>query len=184
MHQSRGTTLIELTLTLSACVVVLTMSTGLIHRAMHAHSRARRFFDGERSAQRLSESFRRDVHAAVTATTGDKASDSDLLLRLQRPGGEAIEYRQASGRVERVLYENAAATQREAFVFPMHTQFVAAQESPQLVTLAIAPVPPAEGGSTNQPLLPYTILVHLRVEAVLGRNVFLAQTPESMENAP
>ncbi len=183
MSGRRGISLVELMLTLSACTVILTMSAGLIHRAMHAQSKSRLFFDGQRSAVRLSDSFRRDVHDANSAATGDEAGGGDVFLRLQLAGGQSVEYRQAAGRVERLWHVDGGLRAREAFVFSPQTRLTAEQESPRLVSLSI--VPPADpGGPTDRPLAPYTVPDILRAEAVLGRNASLVDAPVQQELAP
>jgi len=181
MSQRRGISLVELMLTLSACCVILTLSATLLHRAMHAQSKARLFFDGERSALRLSHSFRRDVHDASAAATGDEAGGDEVLVRLEMAGGQAVEYRQSGGRVDRTWQAEGRVLAREAFVFTPETRVVVAQESPRLITLSI--VPPVDTGTTNGPLLPYTVPIQLRVEAVLGRNASLAETTQVPETS-
>ena len=74
-----------------AASIILTMSAGLVHRAMHAQSATRAFFDGERSALRLSEQFRADVHQAATATVEAPARNDGVFLRLRLAGDQAIE---------------------------------------------------------------------------------------------
>lgn len=183
MSARRGTMLVELTLTLSACVVILTMSASLIHRALHTHSRSRLFFDVERSAMRLSESFRRDVHAASLAATGAETGSDDVLLRLQLPGGQTVEYRQAAGRVERLWQVKGDIQSREAFVFPPETRLAAQNETPRLVVLSLAP-PAALSQPTERPLSTYSVPVSLQVEAILGRNASLIKISSLPEATP
>jgi len=183
MSVRRGISLLELLLTMSACTVILTMSVALIHRAMHAQSKARTFSDVERSALRLSESFRRDVHAASSAATDEDAGGADVFLRLQLPGGQSVDYRQAAGRVQRLWYVDGSVRAREAFVFSDQTRLMAQKESPRLVILSIVPqVDPA--GPADRPLAAYTMPAILRVEAVLGRNVSLVDVADPLEMSP
>ena len=182
MSVRRGISLVELMLTLSACTVILTMSAGLIHRAMHAQSKSRMFFDGERSALRLAESFRRDVHDANSIATRETGG-GDLLLRLQLAKEQSVEYRQAAGRVERLWHVDGIVRAREAFVFPAETRLMTETEGPRLITLSIAP--PADAtGPVERPLLPYTVRVCLRAEAVLGRNASLMDVADPPETRP
>jgi hypothetical protein len=186
MSPRRGISLVELMLTLSACCVILTMSAGLIHRAMHAHTKGRKFFDGERSALRLGESFRRDVHAATAAVTGDAIGDAvgdELLVRLELPGGQSIEYRQAAGRVERLWHVDGSVRAREAFTFPPETRLVASQESPSLIVLEIVP-PEVAAEPADGALSPYSVIVSLRAEAILGRHASLVEITNAPEQTP
>jgi hypothetical protein len=117
----RGISLVELMLTLSACCVILTMSAALIHRALHAQSKSRRFFDGERNAQRLGESFRRDVHAATSAATGAEAGGGDVI-------GNRNVWRPDRRYHKRPAEWNARGVDghpgREAFMFPAETRLL------------------------------------------------------------
>lgn len=177
MKQRRGVSLVELILTLSACTVILTMSAGLIHRALHAQSKARLFFDTERSTHRLGESFRRDIHAAQSAAVAGDGDDGAALLRLELPGEQAIEYWQETGRVERLWLVEGEVRAREAFTFSAETRFQVERESPRLIALSVIPFT-ANAGPENRPLPSYTVPVSVRVEAVLGRNASLANAPE------
>jgi len=184
MPKRRGVSLAELLLTMSACTVILTMSAGLIHRALHTQSKSRSFFDTERSAMRLSESFRRDVHAAQDAAIGTAAQDEGLLLRLQFSGSQLVEYRQAAGRVERTLHVNGSVRSREAFVFAADTQLTAEKVPPHLVVLSIVPPPDAPGPADRPLLTAYSRPVSLRAEAVLGRNASLVDVATAQEDSP
>jgi len=184
MSKRRGVSLAELLLTMSACTVILTMSAGLIHRALHTQSRSRSFFDTERSAMRLSESFRRDVHAAQDAAIGTAAQDDGLLLRLQFSGSQMVEYRQAAGRVERILHVSGSVKSREAFAFAADTQLTVEKASPHLVVLSIVPPPDAPGPADRPLLTAYSRPVSLRAEAVLARNSSLVDVAIAQEDSP
>jgi hypothetical protein len=178
MTRRSGVSLVELILTLSACTVILTMSAGLIHRALHAQSKARRCFDVERSALRLGASFRRDVHAAQSVLAGDEAGGDGVLLRLELAGGQAIEYRQSADGIERLWFVDGAIRAREPFLFPAGPRFQAARESPQLVVLTA--LPPADATeSESRPLPSYTVPVILRVAAIVGRDAHLVDAEEA-----
>jgi hypothetical protein len=169
MNRRRGISLVELMLTLSACSVILTLSAALIHRAMHAQSKARLFFDSERSAVRLSDSFRHDVHRATSAEVSDQTGGDDLLLRLQLAGGQQVEYRQGAGRVQRTWHVNGDVRAREAFDFPPETRLLTAKESQKLLVLS-ADAPAESAAKADAPLANHTVRVSLRTQAVLGRN--------------
>lgn len=179
MKQRRGVSLVELMLTLSVCTVILTMSAGLIHRALHAQSKARLFFDTQRSATRLGEVFRRDIHDAQSAAVEGEAEteDGNALLRLKLEGGQVIEYRQEAGRVERLWLVDGTARSREAFNLSAETRLQAERPSPRLIVLSAIPLAP-DAGPGNRPLPSYTIPVSFRFEAVLGRNASLVDVPE------
>jgi hypothetical protein len=179
MIRRRGISLVELMVTMSACVVILTMSVTLIHRAMHAQSKSRLFFDVERSSRRLGDSFRRDVQSARSAEVGDEAG---LLLRLEFASGQSVEYRQADGRVERLLHEGGGVRAREAFTFPPQTRMSAEKSAEGLVVLSVAADEAAL--SADRPLPSYTVPVCLHVEVVLGRNASLVDVADRREESP
>ena len=82
MTHRRAASLAELLVIMSACTIILTTSVQLIHRAMHSQSASRVFFDCERSAQRLSQQFRSDVHEATSGKIKDGAAGLVAVLRL------------------------------------------------------------------------------------------------------
>jgi hypothetical protein len=133
----RAASLIELLLAMSACTVILTMSVALIHRIMHVQSKTRAIDDGERAALRLSEHFRRDVHAAASAEADSANLAGGAVLRLKLSGRRSIEYRHAEGTVVRVLLDGEDTGGREQFSFPGDIELTVRDESPGLVTLSI-----------------------------------------------
>jgi hypothetical protein len=153
------------------------MSAGLIHRALHAQSKARLFFDTQRSATRVGESFRRDIHDAQSAAVEGEAESGNALLRLTLAGGQVIEYRQDAGRVERLWLVEDAVRARESFNFSAETRLQAERLSQRVIALSAIPLA-AEAGPEQRPLPSYTVPVSFRVEAVLGRNASLVDTPE------
>jgi hypothetical protein len=170
MNRRRAVSLVELLLTMSACTVILTMSTALIHRVLHAQSKTRAFVDCERAALRLSEQFRRDVHAARDATTADANLGEGVFLRLQFPTNQSVEYRHSQGAVLRVLLENGATPSREEFVFPANIELSVRQEPPGLVALSITSQPGKAAAEDGQPQSSaYAVTVSLQAEARLNR---------------
>lgn len=166
MTKRRGISLVELMLTLSACCVILTLSAGLIHRALHAQSRTRHIANAERSAWRLSHAFRRDAHDAAKATVGEQGGE--LLVRLELAGGKSVEYRQASGRVERLLQAGGEQA-RESFVFPTEALITVTQPSDRLLSLSVETPLPTTPTADSTPAL-FVAPVTLQVQAAIGRN--------------
>jgi hypothetical protein len=182
MSNRRGISLVELILTLSACCVVLSLSAGLIHRAMHAQTKARRVADGERSAWRLGQAFRRDVRAANRATPGD-GGDGDLVARLDLPGDIAVEYRLAAGRVERLKLANETVQSRETFLFPAEVTITVTQPAPRVVALAVeSPLP--TGSSKDTPMPAYAVPISLHIESVLDRHSPFVEAAAEKETMP
>jgi hypothetical protein len=133
-----GVSLVELLVVMSAATVILTLSTGLIHRIMHAQTKARLLADVERTTLRLSNDVRRDVHQAMQAT-GDKAQLGEgVFLRLQLADGSTLEYRREETTIQRVHLEGSRTIAREEFVFDGDFELEAKVEDGRLVVLSVS----------------------------------------------
>lgn len=183
MTVRRGISLAELLLTMSACTVVLTTSATLIHRMMHTQSRTRSFCDSQRSALRLADSFRRDVHAARSVAIGGAGQDGGQLMVLEMSGGQSVEYRQDGGRIDRLQQSDDSVTARDFFEFPPGSQVKAEQPSPQLVRLSITP-PSDDPGPAAAGQSPFDAPLKVQIDAVLNRNPSLVEVPAAEEAAP
>ena len=143
--------------------------TATIQAVAKFASRGNEWIEGtKRSALRLGDSFRRDVHAAQEAVAGEEAGGDGVLLKLELAGGQAIEYRQTADGVERLWFVDGVIQAREPFLFPAETRFQVSRESPQLLVLSAIPLADL-AESENRPLPSYTVPVILRVQAVVGR---------------
>ena len=179
MKTRRGASLIELLLIMSACTVVLTLTGVLLHRVMRIQMQSRAHVNVERSALRLSEQFRSDVHQARAAITGNPDQDGNVFLRLESADDHVIAYSRDKGAVKRLETSSNRPTRREEFEFPAASVLRIEQQSvPQrlALTIILKPVdpPPAESktlGSTN--LIPASLCA----EAVVGRNLRFDATP-------
>jgi hypothetical protein len=150
MNHRHAVSLIELLLAMSACTVILTMSAALIHRIMHVQSKTRAIVDCERAALRLSEHFRRDVHAASTADADGASLGAGVVLRLKLSGRQSIEYRRSEGTVLRIVLEGDATGAREQFAFPEDIELTVRDELPGLVTLSIHSPPSDAKAEPNE----------------------------------
>lgn len=176
MSTRRGISLIEVVLLLSTSAVVLTMSGQLIHRILHAQSRATALLAVERDALRLAAQFRRDVRHANDAVLDAAASDQRMTLLVSED--QRIEYRLAGGQVRRVLVEGEQAVAQEEFVFSLGTMGAFSElESPRRMALSLE-TPAVADLDRQQSVLPrYLAPVCLRVEACLGEDLYDAQQP-------
>jgi len=144
MKVRRGISLIELLLVMSAASVVLTLSASLIHRLLHAQTTAASIADVERSALRLGEAFRRDVHQATRVSVG---STDDLLFGLEMPDDQTIEYRSQPTAVQRIVSKGKGVVARELFAFPITFRAECSANESRLVTLSVRSVP---DGNVNE----------------------------------
>jgi hypothetical protein len=173
MTRRRGISLVELLVVMTACTVIFTTSAGLIHRMMHADSRARAFYDVERSALRLSRQFRADVHQARNAVVFPEADETGAFLRLTVDEEQTIEYRHRDGLVTRVLAQRGMGPSREIYAFPSYVKLDLSEAGPPrrlVLSLSAEPTTTPDAKATpvwNQ----YATRVDLQIEAELARNV-------------
>jgi hypothetical protein len=149
------------------------MSASLVHRAMHAQSATRSFFDGERSAMRLSEQFRANVHQATTAEVESPARGNGLFLRIHLPDEQIVEFRQMSDSVLRVMSRHDAVISRDEFAFPSPLELAVREEqSPQRLVLTVSAGSLAKATPTveEQPPSAYAMPLNVEVEACLDRD--------------
>ena len=187
MNRRNAASLVELLLAMSACTAILTMSAALIHRVLFVHSKAQAILGGERAALRLSEHFRRDLHAATAAEKAEASGLAEknqeaVVLRLKLAGGQSIEYRRAEGTVLRVLLDGEAGRGREEFKFPGEIEVAIRDEPEGVFTLTVTSPPshsPAETGQPGPGMSPGPLC--LESTARLNRYPEIAETPEETE---
>jgi hypothetical protein len=166
----RGTTLVELMVVMSACVVVLTLSAELIHRILSVQSRTAAAIAAERSAQRLSATFRRDVQDAARRLD---VADPATLLQLA-VGADEVVYRQEGPILERQVVRKQATPAREQFVLPEELQVRIDERAPGLLTLSLeSRSVEFEPGKIDQASPLFITPMHLEATAVLGKNARL-----------
>jgi hypothetical protein len=166
--------MIELLLVMSACTVVLTLSSALIVRAMRTQMQSRAYGDAERNALRLSEQFRQDVHAAKSAATSNAAQRGNAFLKLQLATGQQVNYYLADGTVQRQKSGNSHPSSRESFVFPAGIELSVRELSlPPRISLAVWLDPASEVSSEIPRQISLIPPVSLHVEAVLGHDLRL-----------
>ncbi|HEY4232836.1 MAG TPA: hypothetical protein VGM76_05405 [Lacipirellulaceae bacterium] len=180
MRKRNATSLVELLVVMSACTIILTLSAGLVHRAMHAQSATRAFFDAERSAMRLSEQFRADVHQATAATIEDGAHDKGAFLRLALADKQSVEYRQTGDNVVRVVSQHDTNISRAEFAFPSPLELSINEElAPHRLVLSVSAgsLAKLDPGSGQQPPSAYSMPLNVQIEACLNRTNPFQQLP-------
>lgn len=117
MRNRRAISLIELLAVLSGCSVVLGLTASLLHQTMRAQSHTRKFFDVERTSQRLARQFRSDVHAAAVGAIdiGDEEISDDDLIRLEVSKDQTVRYQRAADKIIRISSQGDGATAREEY---------------------------------------------------------------------
>jgi hypothetical protein len=197
MNQRRATSLIELLIVMSACTVVLTLSAELIHRVMRAQSRSQAIANSQRSAQRLANAFRGDVHNTVRFETDSGSLGEGGLIKLTPTIGPAVEYRHKNRTIERVVIGEASdeestngeaeqsVTAREQFIFSSEVDVTVGQEEEaKLVTLSVKPlVDDRHGDEASLRSRAFEAPVYLEVQSTLGRTARFVRSAESEEGS-
>jgi hypothetical protein len=181
----RGVSLSELLVVMTACTVVMTITSQLICRVMQIQIQSRAQADTERNAIRLSTRFRSDVHQAKSTTTGAADADSGVLLRLTLADEREVQYSRRQGKVFRQESGTGKPIGREEFEFPASCDVQMEKlQRPERLVLTIRSNQPTgqpgtERGGSSAPTAPASI----RVEAVVGADLRLLPTP-GVDEAP
>jgi hypothetical protein len=182
IRTQRGVSILELIVVLSASTVVLTLSSVLLQRVMRIHIQSRADLGAERTALRLSEQFRRDVHQARAAVTDRTELGDNVVLRLTFADSQPVEYSYDSGILERVKSKGGNRIAREEFALPAGSDVrVESRDSPQRHVLTITAPRNSEGDNQQLPARKLTIPLSVQVEAVLGSDWRFAGAPQSPE---
>lgn len=164
----RGVSLAELLVVMIACTALFSLTGELLCRVMRVQIESRGHADVERNALRLSRQFRSDVHQARVF---DLADDDESLVRLELTDGKVAQYTVLDRTIRRQLLRDGEVAAVEVYQFPDPLQCeINELAEPARLQLSIAAKPysldPAEP-ATAVPSNP----IHLRVEAVLGRDL-------------
>lgn len=183
MKMRRGISLVELTIVMSACTVVLTLSAVLMHRTMRTYTQAAACRDSERTAIRLSDQFRRDVHEARDASIDETTHESGVFLRLKFADGQTAGYRRQDGVIFRVMSNDSGTVSRDEYAFsPACHVKVTEADAPRRITLTISTnLADPSDIRRKSPLALEAVPVNLQVESVLGRNARFAIVPSAQE---
>jgi hypothetical protein len=186
MNHRRGISLTELLVVMSACGVVISLSSSLVCRVMRIEIESRSLAAVERNALRLSEQFRHDVQQAQTAETPDNSAGEAVFLRLRFADGRQAEYSRQDDIILRKVSGNGLPTAREEFEFPatsrLEMQIVG---SPQRIVLTISTPPVVATPSDDQPFQALNQRpVSLHAEATLGRDLRFTSDRSNVEVAP
>lgn len=115
----RGITIIEVIVLMTGVAAMLGLSVILLQLLMKLDADSRSHFDAANSLARLARQLRRDVHAAGSADLVDAAASKGPGLRIERGGGQAVEYQvKGNDRVIRTETMNGKDIRREAYPLP------------------------------------------------------------------
>ena len=192
----RGVSLVELMVVISVITILFSMVGVVFHRLFQSEQVSMRAALTERTISRLSDHFRRDVHAAMTAMHAMRAEagkESPLSLVLKTSPNAGVEgsdpmtvvYSIDDGEVIREAFVDGRTASREVYRLPeCQMRFPASTNE---VTVEMVSLVIERQGSTVTPqpqaVRPRRSLV---IEAALGRDAQLAATvamksPESVK---
>jgi prepilin-type N-terminal cleavage/methylation domain-containing protein len=195
-----GFTMVELMITMSAASALMVLAIGLVHRAMLLESRGQQRADTHRTATRLSNQFRRDIHAGLTVSievnsdreknetsTTDSPSDISLTqdaaqttLRIDLPGQGKITYRTDGPLVTRTRRNAEESVHREEYRFSPGDHAVIEALSP---AEGIAPERIRLKIVRTTELDPTRPRIEVHLEVVVGRLGKLQVKPPGTETA-
>lgn len=178
MNRRRGYFLVEAVVMMLVGSVILGLTVGLLHTVFRTQSAARDHVRRCAVLSRLSDRFRRDVHAATHQGTGEPVSEPaggvadgkrwQFVLAADR----TVTYSLEPGRLLRVERVGQEVKQRELFSLPPDTTATIetqGETKPAMVSLLIAPTPEATGQPAKRTM---------RIDAVLGKDHRLTKPAE------
>jgi prepilin-type N-terminal cleavage/methylation domain-containing protein len=168
----RGMSLTELLVVMTACSALLTLSSGLICRMMRVHVDSRAYDSAERNANRLAESFRRDVHRARSVTRNHASSRDAELLQVELADGRQAKYSWQNGTMLREETGGDRPASREEFELPTTCDLAVEELSaPQRIALTVSSDLKArlQDDPKVRPV-GQLVPINLQVEAVVGRD--------------
>jgi hypothetical protein len=172
MIRRRGTSLVELLTVISGCAILLSLCGVLMHRSMQTQARTRYFFAVERTAMRLADQFRADVHRASGVETLDDELNDGAFLQLELPEGETVEYRREGASVVRLRSRDGEVVAREVFPLASVGELsLEEEEEPPRLVLTIAADPEDSLPSLDRPAAGVRESpISFQVAAVVGRD--------------
>jgi len=113
-----GTALLEVLIVLTVTVMMLTPILAMLHLLLGAERSTAKELRESLLLSRISEQFRRDVHAATDSRLFPEPPDRATgRLSLTFPDGRTIDYRHEAGRLTRIVTETGRTIQQDRFVF-------------------------------------------------------------------
>ena len=111
----RGFTLIEMLVSITITSVMLGIAVAAIYALMRSDETARRQLGRQTTLARLSQQFRRDVHASLRLTGPEPADGKSQAWKLHGADGRVIQYRMGNESLVRTVLVGNAVKQRESY---------------------------------------------------------------------
>lgn len=183
MRTRRAVSLVELLVIMSTCTVVLTLTGVLLQRAMRIQMQSRAVVQAERTALRLADQFRSDVHDARSVDVIDADENQDAFFRLKLSGGRNVAYSQLEGVILRLESGNELPVRREEFVVPaVNKTTIQEKDAPQRLVLTVASKPVEQRSAEDKSLAsPFAARMNVHVDAVIGQNLRFGGARSALE---
>ncbi len=133
----RGSTLIELSLTLPIFTALLVLAIGGVHQVMQVSRLAKDRGQLAYTLSRLEQSIRSDVHQASLAKVERDEKDDLLSLHLSLPEGNIIVYRVRSKRIDREHMDATGETHANSFALFLENKVLFEIEENRTVLMSI-----------------------------------------------
>lgn len=138
-----GYSLIELSTVLGVCSVLAGISVWLVHMSMQKTRDGQRHLAARKAVARLAETFRRDVHAAVSIAKDPAEENADAqngpIWNLRLGSGNVVRYRLEPGRLVRDEFRPAPSASADTKTAASHGTF----DLPPAAKLSISLEPPS-----------------------------------------
>ena len=183
-----GYTLIEMSAVIGVCSILAGISVWLVHMSMQKTRDGQRHLVSRQAVARLAETFRRDVHAAVSIVKGSAEENSEAdsnaqdgagwILRLA--SGDEVRYRFGAGRVTRDQVRRSSADSADEMTTVSHETFklprgaavsisLEPSSAPRMASLIMkAPENDAAAGALNHRARSGAAFRPVRVDAVIS----------------
>lgn len=160
MKKRKGSTLVELVLSMSAGSAVMLLAISLVHQTMTLTEKSRHRADNHRSLDQLSQHFRRDIRLAV----GIELTSNDELL-IKNSDGSQVSYTCQNHYVVRQRRHTSLGNENERFILGAEsTASIQKIPNPERISLIVS----SETGLVGIPPR-----VDLHVESIVGRMLLL-----------
>ena len=138
-----GYSLVELTAVLGICSVLAGISVWLVHMSMQKTRDGRRHLASQKAVSRAVETFRRDVHAAVSIAKvpveKNSESQNKTFWYLNLDSGNSVRYQLEPGRLVRDEYQFTSFGSSFTITVAAHETF----DLPPAAELSISLEPPS-----------------------------------------
>jgi len=171
--------LLEAVMVMTVTAMMLTPVVAMLHLILGAERNTSKELRESLLLARISEQFRRDVHAATGSRLIPEPPERPAeTLSLRLPNGQVVEYHREANRLTRTVTDSGRRIQQDRFIFRDGSLIHFAQE-PESDLIAITIIRPRSHHSTND--LPAAVSATDRTD---GKHAVTKQHPRQPVRAP